>query len=168
MVIGNISRITTLQAGVTNVAILAGLVSFMAVTNAMGRVFGGMMSDKLGRVNALFVVYALQLVNMGVFRFYTTFPLIILGIIVTGFCFGAILSIFPAITADQYGLKNYGQNYGIIYLFWGLSGVIAPVIADYFYDLNGNFNTAYIICAVMMVGVLGVNVLLKREIKRAL
>jgi MFS family permease len=164
MVIGNITRIAALQAGIANAALLAGLVSFMAVTNAFGRVAGGIMSDKIGRVTALFVVFGLQLINMAVFALYQNLPLIIVGIIATGFCFGAILSIFPALTADRFGLKNYGQNYGIIYLFWGLSGVLAPVIADYFYDLNGNFNTAYLICAVMMIGVLGVNWLLKKEI----
>jgi MFS family permease len=72
--------------------------------------------------------------------------------------------VFPALTADQFGLKNYGQNYGIVYLAWGLSGVAAPLVADYFYDASGSFNTAYIICAAMMVVMMGLNYLLKRSL----
>jgi MFS family permease len=166
MVIGNITAIAELQANITHAALLAGLVSFMAVTNFLGRIAGGILSDKIGRVYALFVIFILQLLNMAGFAFYSNLALIIVGIIFAGMCFGAILAVFPALTADQYGLKNYGQNYGIIYLAYGFSGVVAPLIADYFYDRTGNFNTAYIICAVMMAGVIGINFLLKNELKR--
>ncbi|MCL2703415.1 MAG: OFA family MFS transporter [Defluviitaleaceae bacterium] len=164
MILGNVSEIARLQAGISEETILALLVSFMAVTNFAGRIGGGLLSDKIGRLNALFLIFVIQMLNMAAFMFYQNLPLIIIGIIGAGFCFGSILSIFPALTADQFGLKNYGQNYGIVYLAWGLSGVVAPVIADYFYDAAGNFNTAYIICAVMMVFIIGVNYLLKREI----
>ncbi|MCL2035738.1 MAG: OFA family MFS transporter [Oscillospiraceae bacterium] len=165
MVLGNVTKIATLQAGITDAALLAGLVSFMAVMNFLGRIAGGMMSDKIGRTGAIFVVLGLQLINMSAFSFYSSLPAIIIGIIGAGFCFGALLSIFPALTADQFGLKNYGLNYGIIYLAWGLSGVVAPVIADYFFDLNGSFHIAYIICAVMMVFMLALNALLKKDIE---
>jgi MFS family permease len=164
MVIGNVTRIVSLQSGITNAALLAGLVSFMALANGLGRVIGGMVSDRIGRVNTLYIIFGLQLVNMSVFRLYTALPSLVLGILVTGLCFGAILSIFPALTADQFGLKYYGRNYGVIYLAWGASGVLAPLLADYFYDLSGNFNTAYVVCAVMMVGIIGVNAMLKKEI----
>ena len=166
MVLGNVTKIATLQAGITDLALLAGLVSFMAVMNFLGRIIGGMLSDRIGRTGAIFVVLVLQLLNMSAFSFYSNLPAIIVGIIGTGFCFGALLSIFPALTADQFGLKNYGLNYGIIYLAWGLSGVVAPVIADYFFDLNGNFNTAYLICAVMMVFMIALNAWLKKDISQ--
>jgi len=164
MVLGNVSEIARIQGGIDDDAILAGLVSFMAVMNFVGRIVGGMLSDKIGRSNALFVVLALQLVNISAFSLYSSLPAIIVGIAGIGACFGAILSIFPALTADQFGLKNYGQNYGIIYLAWGLSGVVAPVIADYFYDMRGDFNTAYIVCAVLMVAMIALNIFLKRDI----
>jgi len=164
MVLGNITKIATNQAGITDAAILAGLVSLMAIMNFAGRIIGGIISDKIGRSNTLFVVLLLQLINIAAFSFYNTLPTITAGIIGIGLCFGAILSIFPALTADEFGLKNYGINYGIIYLAWGMSGVVAPVIADYFYDISKSFSTAYIICAVMMVVMIALNYLLKREI----
>jgi MFS family permease len=142
------------------------LVAFLAITNTAGRVLGGMMSDRIGRINALFVVLFLQLLNMAGFGFYQSPATLILGVILVGFCFGTLLSVFPSFTADQYGLKNYGANYGILYLAWGLSGVVAPVMADYFYDRHGNFDFAYIICAIMMVVLLFVNCLLKSNLKK--
>jgi len=74
--------------------------------------------------------------------------------------------VFPALTADQYGLKNYGVNYGIVYLAYGCAGVVAPVIADYFYDSTGSFNTAYIICALIMAIMIGLNFMIKKELEK--
>ena len=168
MVIGNVTRIASVQMGILDTAVLAFLVSFMAITNMSGRIIGGFLSDKIGRINMLYVIFALQLFNMIGFLFYASFPALIVGVIGIGFCFGALLSVFPALTAEQYGLKNYGANYGIVYMAWGLSGVVAPVLADHFYDTQGTFFTAYIICAVMMVVMLAVNFMFKANVKKQL
>jgi len=163
MILGNLARIANIQAGVTNAVFL---ISLIAVMNALGRIIGGFLSDKIGRSNTLFIAIVLQMLNMVGFIFYQNFIVLTFGFILVGLCFGTFLAVFPALTADQYGLKNYGINYGIVYLAYGLAGVVAPVIADYFYDLNGNFNTAYIICAAMMVFMIGINLLLKRDISK--
>jgi len=166
MVIGNVTRIATIQMDITDAGVLAFLVSFMAVTNMAGRIIGGFISDKIGRIKTLYIIFVLQIANMLGFLVYASFPALIVGITGIGLCFGALLSVFPALTAEQYGLKNYGANYGIVYLAWGLSGVVAPVLADYFYDTTGTFFTAYIICAVMMVAMLGINFLFKRDVDK--
>jgi MFS family permease len=165
MIIGNMSKIAKIQVGITDTTLLAMLVAFLAITNTLGRVGGGIMSDKIGRVNALFVVFILQALNMVGFLVYENLTTLTLGIIVVGFSYGTLLSVFPSFTADQYGLKNYGANYGIMYLAWGLSGVVAPVIADYFYGIHENFKIAYIICAVMMSAMVLLNYFLKNNLK---
>ena len=164
MIIGNMSKIASMQVGITDTAILAILVSFLAVTNTLGRVGGGIMSDKIGRVNALFVVFILQALNMVGFMIYPNLAALVFGVVIVGFSYGTLLSVFPSLTADQYGLKNYGANYGILFLSWGLAGVAAPMMADYFYDLHGDFDVAYIICAVMMSSLVFVNYLLKKDL----
>jgi MFS family permease len=144
--------------------VLAMLVSFLAVMNTVGRIIGGMISDKIGRIKTLYMVFVVQMLNMGFFMFYQNLPMLIIGIIGVGFCFGTLLSVFPALTADQYGLKNIGANYGIMFMAWGFAGIVAPVIANYLYDIHGNFNTAYIICAVMMAAMIFVNFLLQKDV----
>jgi len=167
MVIGNVTRIATMQAGITSPALLASLVSFMAIVNMAGRIIGGLVSDKIGQVNTLFIIFAVQIANMIGFMFYASLPALIVGITGVGLCFGALLSIFPALTAGQYGLKNYGANYGIMFLAWGLSGIAAPVLADYVYDTAGAFTAAYLICAVMMAIMLAINFLFRANAAKA-
>ena len=166
MIIGSVTRIATLQMGITDAAVLAGLVSFMAICNTVGRILGGLVSDKIGQINTIFVIIVVQLANMIGFVFYNNFPTLIIGIIATGMCFGALLAVFPALTAGQFGLKNYGANYGVVYLAWGLSGVVAPLMADYFYDTTGAKTTAFIISAAMMVLMFILNMALKRNVSK--
>jgi MFS family permease len=99
------------------------------------------------------------------FVFYQSLPALIIGIILVGFCFGTLMSVFPSLTADLYGLKNYGTNYGVLYLAWGLSGVVAPIIADIIYDINGSFHTAYLIAAIIMTLMICVNLLFRKTNK---
>ena len=164
MIIGSIAVIAREQIYGLDPAIVPMLVALLALMNAVGRVAGGFMSDKIGRVNALFVIFILQALNMVGFAFYDNLAMMIVGIIVVGFCFGTTLSVFPAITADQYGKKNFGGNYGIMYFAWGFGAVVAPVIAAFLHDIHGNFYMAYIICAAMMVAMIIVNILYKRNL----
>ncbi len=150
MVIGNISKIALIQDPVGAVVYSAILVSLLAIFNTGGRVIGGMLSDKIGRYNTLLVVFAIQCANMVMFAFFNNFALLTFGALLVGFSYGTLLSVFPSLTADLYGLKNYGTNYGIVYLAWGLSGVLAPVVADIVYDATGEFTIAYFICAGLM------------------
>jgi len=167
MVIGSITRIAQVQGGISDAALLAGLVSFLALTNTLGRVIGGILSDKIGRVNTLFVILVLQLINMSAFAFYQSLPTLLVGIVLVGFCFGSLLAVMPALCADQYGLKNYGTNYGFLFFAWGISGLIAPVLAGFFYDTTGSFHIAFLISAAMMAAMIVVNYLLKRDIAKA-
>ncbi|MDR2590772.1 MAG: MFS transporter, partial [Oscillospiraceae bacterium] len=166
MVIGNITGIAELQAGINNASLLAGLVAFMALVNAVGRIVGGIVSDKIGWANTLLFVFALHLVNMIGFRFYNSLPLLILGVALAGLCFGSTLSVYPAITVDRFGLKNYSSNYGIMYMAFGFAGVAAPFIASYFRDIDGHYNTVFTVCAVGMLLMIGINLLVRKVIKK--
>ena len=163
MVIGNTSKIANVQIGITDTAFL---LSLMAIMNGTGRVVGGIISDKIGRTNTLLIVIILQLFNMIGFVFYQNLAGLLIGIIVTGFCYGSILSIIPSMTADQFGIKNYGVNYGIVCIFWGLAGFVAPLFTDHFFDMYGNFIISYIICAALMPIMIFVIFLLKKEVAK--
>ncbi|MCL2402753.1 MAG: OFA family MFS transporter [Coriobacteriia bacterium] len=172
MMIGNIRNITELQlAGYEGVSILGigivvFLISFVAVINTLGRIAGGSLSDKIGRTNTLLIAIAFQAATMLGFYFFTSTPLLILGFALIGACFGVFLTMFPALTGDQFGLKNYGFNYGIMYMAYAVAALIAPVLADNLYALTGNFLLTYLICAGMMVVAAGLVFALKRALKK--
>jgi MFS transporter, OFA family, oxalate/formate antiporter len=158
MIIGSISIIAAQQASFE-----AGflLVVLLAIFNAAGRIGGGMLSDKIGRIQTLRLMIVLQGLNMLAFAFYTTPLTIAIGTAAAGVAYGSLLSLFPSITSDYYGMKNFGLNYGILYTAWGISGAIGPVIASAIADLTGTFTMAYNISAGLLAVTLVLNLMLK-------
>ncbi len=158
MIIGSISIIAKQQA-----AFEAGflLVVLLAIFNAAGRIFGGLLSDKIGRIRTLQLMIILQGLNMLAFAFYTSPLTIAIGTAAAGVAYGSLLSLFPSITSDYYGMKNFGLNYGILYTAWGISGAIGPVIASAVADVTGTFVMAYMISAGLLALTLGLNLVLK-------
>jgi len=57
-----------------------------------------------------------------------------IGACIIGFNFGGNFALFPAVTADYFGNKNVGRNYGFVFVSYGIAGVIGPQIAGYFKD----------------------------------
>jgi MFS family permease len=128
------------------------LVIILNMLNTAGRFLGGSISDKIGRLNTLKLILAVQAVNMLLFGFYGSVPIIIVGIIVQGFCYGTIFSVMPSLTADLYGMKNFGANYGSLFLAWGIGGIIGPMTGARVLDTTGGYSAAYMIaCALTVV-----------------
>ncbi|MBU0926517.1 MAG: OFA family MFS transporter [Spirochaetes bacterium] len=158
MMIGHLASIATTQANIPNSAYI---VSLLAISNASGRVGGGMLSDRIGRRNTMLIVFSTQLLNMLAFSFYTTEPLIILGTVVAGFSYGSLMSTFPSITSDNFGMKSYGANYGVLYTAWGVSGVLGPLIAGWAIDATDSYSLAYIVSAALLGAAIALGLFLK-------
>ncbi len=148
MLIGNFANIAALQGNITNAATL---VMVLAISNTFGRILMGMLSDKIGRSQTLLLAIALQTLNMVLFSTFTTEVAFMGGAVLAGLGYGALLSVFPSMTADFFGIKNYGSNFGVLYLAWGASGFMGPVMANFIVDQTGSYNLAYVISAVMLV-----------------
>ncbi len=147
MIIGNLATIAKSQAGMEKGFYL---VAILALFNAAGRLAAGWLSDKIGRPYTFVIVFALQGINMLLFAGYHTELSMTVGTALAGIGYGALLSLFPSIIADYYGLKNFGGNYGILYTAWGVSGTIGPIIAGYVVDKTGTYDQAYLISAVLL------------------
>ena len=149
MLIGHIVSIVKVQTGSASGFYL---VMVFAAFNTAGRIVGGFLSDKLGRTNALLLVFLIQAANMFIFALLTTIPLLAIGLATAGLAYGALFALFPACTADFFGIKNLGVNYGIVFTSWGIAGIIGPLLAGRVADLTGTYNTSYIVAGVMLLG----------------
>lgn len=148
MIIGHITNIARVQASWEGGFILVILIS---IFNTLGRIMGGSLSDKIGRLNLMKIIFSIQTINMLLFSFYSNAVLLSIGVAVTGFCYGAAFPVFPSAITDIYGLKNFGINFGFVFTGWGLGGIIGPMIAASIFDSVGNYKTSYIIAAILLI-----------------
>ena len=135
--------------GVSNQTVAALVVSIIAIGNTVGRIAWGFLSDKLGRLNTLVVMSAsVALLGFGAFAFIKLgllVPFIASAVLIAG-CYGGSMGVYPALTADNFGVKYNGVNYGIMFSGFALGGFIGPAVVN---------NLAYS-DALLCVGVLGV------------
>jgi len=130
-------------------------VIILAVGNAFGRVAGGILSDKKGTRNTLLYMFSFQLVLMiiSVFIVHTGSdnPAIMLLLsTMIGFAYGTNLAIFPAVTKELYGLKNFGVNYGIMFAAWGLGGFLLSRISQMLITSTGSLVTSFVTASVIL------------------
>ncbi|WP_341663649.1 OFA family MFS transporter [Vibrio sp.] len=147
MIIGNITTIASIQADLPNAVYLA---SILAIFNSGGRVVAGLLADKIGGIRTLLLAFILQGINMIMFATFNSEFTLILGTAVAAVGYGTLLAVFPTLTAEFYGLKNYGTNYGVLYTAWGIGGAIGATVVGFSMSSGDNYNLAYTVSAFMM------------------
>jgi len=119
--------------------------------NGFTRPLCGLISDRIGRENTMFFVFLGEgLAMLGLMQFghdpyaFMTFAALI-------FLFwGEIFSIFPAICADTFGVKNAAGNAGTLYTAKGTASLIVPLASVL--SAGGNWNVVFIVGAVVTIG----------------
>lgn len=112
--------------------------AWYAIFNGLGRILWGTVSDKIGRKNAIITMTLFQgiivLMTYHVFIYFGFSTGFIFAASVIGFNFGGNFALFPAITADYFGNKNLGNNYGFMFTAYGIAGILGPQLAGWFKD----------------------------------
>ncbi len=155
MIIGQAVPIGVEVAKLDKATAAAGL-GTMALLNGIGRLFWGSVSDKLGRTKtiiACFVMYILAFVF--VLPNSNTFMLWLVGVCAVGFAYGGYLALMPSLTADYFGTKSLGANYGYLFSAWGIAGVCGPFMIDFIKTSTGAFtNAMYVTAGACVVGII--------------
>lgn len=140
------------------------IAAFGGLVNASGRVGTGLYSDKIGRSNAYLangIVSAVFLLATPFIIMMESVPLLFLATGIAYWQYGGGLALMPSFTADFFGSKHLGANYGLVFLGWGL-GFLMPLMAGYIKDITGSYNLSFYISAAVLVAA----VILSRPTKR--
>ena len=154
MIISKLAKIAEVQSGVSLGFVL---VAILAVGNGAGRIVAGILSDKIGRKTTLFSCFVLQALTIFLLSQAETGNVLgssrVLGILsaLIGANYGANLALFPSITKDYYGIRNFGVNYGLVFTSWGLGGFTLSLLAGQVYDRTQTFTFAYYCSAALLV-----------------
>lgn len=152
MCISQASGIAQRLAGMSTAAATAA-VSILALFNTGGRVVAGTLSDQLGRIRTLGLGLMLSL--LGLILLYRTgsgnFLQFYIGISLIGISFGTIMGVYPAFTAEQFGMKNNSVNYGILFVGFSLASFIGPMMMKKLYALQGIYNNAFLVAGGLVI-----------------
>lgn len=142
-------------------AVLTGAVALgiSGAFNGIGRLAWGSISDRLGRMRTLLAMCIVSALACGfVLRGANGFWHVLAGLCVAVFAFGGFLALLPSLTADYYGPKHMGANYGLVFTAFGISGFLVPKYFAHIVDhakaagnVASGYNEVYLILAGMMV-----------------
>ena len=151
MTIGNIGKFAADDKNI-GVGEIAGVIGILSLANGAGRVAWGATSDKIGRTKTLFVMYIIQGLTMFMlFYMGDNVTTLALGAALVGFCFGGNFAMFPSATADYFGTKSVGQNYGFVFTAYGVAGILGAIIAGKMVETTGSYQYTFTIMGVLSI-----------------
>ena len=121
------------------------------LANGFTRPLCGFVSDKIGRENTMLIVFIGEGLALLGLRQYGHEPVAFMTFAALVFLFwGEIYSIFPALVADTFGIKNAAGNAGTMYTAKGTASLFVPlgtVLAA-----GGNWDRVFLLVAVVSIG----------------
>ena len=147
LVINNASSIALFFGAAATVGLL------VSIFNSGGRLFIGMSMDKFGwKVTMLIdnavIISAGLLMVLG--NALGLFPLVLIGMLMAGICYGGGVTIQASLVRTFYGSKNYAVNFSTCNLVMIPAAFIGPMISAALVDAAGGaFGPTFIMVVVM-------------------
>lgn len=111
------------------------------------------LSDRIGRKNALAMVFAIQAVSFGLFALWQGRAGLTLSAVIFGITAWSIPAIMAAACGDIVGHRLAPAALGFVTLFFGIGQAIGPWVAGVIADASGSFTGSFLLAA--SVGILG-------------
>lgn len=149
MIIGHAANIATDYAILTPPVV----VMIVGLSNTFGRIFWGAVSDKIGRYKAVLGMFIVSMAGLLALTFISTLGAMagLLGMAMIALSFGGFLGSFPGITAENWGVKNAGSNYGWMFTAYGVAAITGPSLAANIKAASGDYKTAFLLSVGMAV-----------------
>ncbi|MBX9789687.1 MAG: OFA family MFS transporter [Pirellulales bacterium] len=148
MVIGSLKDFGVREGGLSD-AEAEGALGLLALFNAAGRIAWGSVSQWLGARRTLAAISLLQaLMVLALMRMGGRVWTLEIAACWVGMQFGGNLALFPLLTAEYFGVRHLGANYGLVFTAYGVGGVLGPMLAGGVWDVLGSYEWAYLPAAV--------------------
>lgn len=125
------------------------LVSVISACNMAGRFFWGSISDKIGLFRAAFGVFAICIISMAALSVISAAVPAVIAMCIAATCYGGFASILTPMTAKMFGARYVSENYGVMYIVFGLASLIGPVLAVQFKTAGGSYTGAFVAAAAL-------------------
>jgi MFS transporter, OFA family, oxalate/formate antiporter len=152
--VGLTSNIGTNLIGLSSKKV-AFLISFFAVFNGLGRPIFGWLTDKFNHKKVMSLSYSLIIIA-SVFMLMAgpdTVIIFMISFSLFWFNLGGWLAIAPTITVALFGEQHYSQNYGVVFLAYGIGAITGVTVSGILMDLLMNYD--FIFYFVIILCVLG-------------
>jgi OFA family oxalate/formate antiporter-like MFS transporter len=120
-------------------------VMITGIASAAGRLITSWISDLIGRKRAVCGIILITMASI-LTMIIAQGVLFIVCIAAIAFSFGGAAGVYPAITADNFGTKHMGLNYGCVMIGFGISALVFPIISSMLVK-SGVYTASFLVAA---------------------
>lgn len=122
----------------------AGIVGILSLCNGAGRLFWGLVGDRVGYEDSLKVIFAILAITLLLLPVAAGKVLLTLGLGLAVLSFGGLFSLMPALTSSFFGINSLGRNYGLVFTAYGSAAVVGPLAIAGVYTLTQGYTGALV------------------------
>lgn len=117
--------------------------------NGISRIFGGVVSDRIGRERTMVVFYSLLSLSVFTLTVFGTHPVVfVIFVFLCALLGGAPFALYAATIGDYYGPKHATTNFGITHTAKAWAGFISGWLTGFLVALSGSYRLPLIIIGV--------------------
>ncbi len=126
-------------------------ISAYALTNGLGRPFVGQLSDSIGVIRIMTVVYVIQaVVFLALPWLAINLALLIICSLLLGVGYATTFALFPVLVASGFGTKYLGLNYGLVFSAFAV-GALTSLLGSKLLDVTNSFTPAFLLAGTTTV-----------------
>ena len=132
-------------------ATAANILAMSGVLRIISFIVWGGVADRIGNRRVLAISFVLIAVSMfwlvaikEVWMFY-------LFVVVAGFGSGGAGLVESTVVAELFGMKSHGVILGAISFVFTIGAALGPFVTGYVFDVNGTYQVAFLVCAIVSV-----------------
>lgn len=114
------------ERGLTTKIALLG-VMLVSIMNTTGRLVTPWLSDRIGRKLLLMFLFLFSTFSISLLTIASGNGFLIL-VSCIAFTYGGFMGMYPTVSADYFGVKNAGINYGVVMLGYAMSSIGCPYL----------------------------------------
>lgn len=132
----------------------ATLIAVSALSNGVGRLFWGAVSDRLGQSAVFSLLFLMQFLAFSILLFSQS--AIVFGVLVCVIllCYGGGFGVMPSLVQQLFGAKSMAPVYGGVLTAWSVAGISGPVFLAWLRDhfpVERASDVAFLVSCVLML-----------------
>jgi MFS family permease len=134
--------------------IIASVVGLQGMLNMVGEFFGGFLSDRIGRENALtlsLVTFVICIVFLNLAGAVTSPALVYVFLLFYGIGQGMVAPVIMISASDLFQGKHFGMILGVIFLGGYFGGAIGAWMSGRLFDLTGAYQVNFLVSSLAML-----------------
>jgi len=128
--------------------VAAGILSIVAGSSLIGRLFTGFISDRIGARRALTACLVTLTLALTWLLFAQEIWMLYVFAVIFGIAYGGVVSLESLVSAELFGIGSLGIIFGSLAFVGTIGGTVGAPLAGSIFDVTGSYSRALLICVI--------------------